>query len=137
MLIAHTSGTAAALSALFEKNMMVKRYRAQVLGIVGEVNTEGRIDYSLDGKTAVTEYRVISCDPERNCSLVEVVIRTGRLHQIRRHFDMIGHPVMGDPRYGKGNKNAEGMQLVAVSLEFLCPVTRREVEIGLPPSPGS
>jgi tRNA pseudouridine32 synthase/23S rRNA pseudouridine746 synthase len=38
---------------------------------------------------------------------------------------MIGHPVMGDPKYGHGNKNADGMQLQAVSLAFRCPFTRR------------
>jgi tRNA pseudouridine32 synthase/23S rRNA pseudouridine746 synthase len=51
---------------------------------------------------------------------------SGRKHQIRRHFDMIGHPVMGDPRYGKGNKNAEGLQLLATSLKFKCPFTHEK-----------
>jgi tRNA pseudouridine32 synthase/23S rRNA pseudouridine746 synthase len=41
---------------------------------------------------------------------------------------MIGHPVMGDPKYGTGNKNKEGLKLTAVSLKFRCPFTNREVE---------
>jgi tRNA pseudouridine32 synthase/23S rRNA pseudouridine746 synthase len=42
------------------------------------------------------------------------------------HFDMIGHPVMGDPRYGKGNKNSAGLQLVATGLEFSCPFSKKK-----------
>lgn len=53
-----------------------------------------------------------------NTSLLEVSIETGRLHQIRRHLAAIGHPVMGDPRYGEGNKNADGLKLVASRISF-------------------
>lgn len=49
---------------------------------------------------------------------------------------MIGFPVIGDPKYGKGNKNREGMKLQAVSLRFLCPFENREVEFTLPSHPG-
>jgi tRNA pseudouridine32 synthase/23S rRNA pseudouridine746 synthase len=132
MLVAHTPKAAAALSALFEKHLIVKKYRAHVRGSMGIAGQEGKIQLPLDGKTAVTEYKVVHHDPERNTTAVEIVIRTGRFHQIRRHLDMVGHPVMGDPRYGKGNKNAEGMKLTAVSLEFICPVTGKRVCFSLP-----
>ncbi len=132
MLIAHNAGAAAELSALFERNLIVKKYHAEVLGIIGETGARSTIEIPLDGKAAVTEYSVLSSDPEKNTSAVEIIIKTGRLHQIRRHFDMIGHPVMGDPRYGKGNKNSEGIKLAAVSLEFLCPVARKRVCFSLP-----
>jgi tRNA pseudouridine32 synthase/23S rRNA pseudouridine746 synthase len=127
MLIAHNPKAAAAISALFGRNSIVKKYHAEALGLLGHPGESGTIELPLDGKDAVTEYRIISHDHEMNTSAAEIVIRTGRLHQIRRHFDMIGHPVMGDPRYGKGNKNREGMKLTAVSLEFICPVTRERV----------
>jgi tRNA pseudouridine32 synthase/23S rRNA pseudouridine746 synthase len=127
MLIGHSPKAAAGLSALFEGNSIVKKYRAEVLGLIGRPGESGTIELPLDGKKAVTEYLIISHDHEMNTSAVEIVIRTGRLHQIRRHFDMIGHPVMGDPRYGKGNKNREGMKLTAVSLEFTCPVACKKV----------
>ncbi len=52
------------------------------------------------------------------------MIRTGRKHQIRSHFEMFDHPVIGDPRYGEGNKNKEGMQLAATALEFQCPFNK-------------
>jgi tRNA pseudouridine32 synthase/23S rRNA pseudouridine746 synthase len=128
MLIAHTKEAAARLSELFQKKEIVKEYRIEVLGSLGEPGRKGTIDLPLDGKTAVTDYETISDDPERNTSTVSAYIKTGRLHQIRRHFDMIGHPVMGDPKYGKANKNKEGMKLTAVSLKFLCPFSHREVE---------
>lgn len=38
-------------------------------------------------------------------SLVEVILETGRRHQIRRHFAALGHPVLGDPRYGDSRSN--------------------------------
>ena len=37
----------------------------------------------------------------------------------------IGHPVMGDPRYGRHNKNREGICLAAVDLRFECPLSGR------------
>jgi len=132
MLIAHNGTAAAALSGLFQKNMITKKYRAEVFGDLGGKGRRGLIDFLLDGKTAITEYQVLSYDPGKGTSEVEVLIKTGRLHQIRRHFDMIGHPVIGDPRYGKENKNADGMKLTAVSLRFICPVSKKEVEFLLP-----
>lgn len=132
MLIAHDKPAAAGLSGLFQKNLITKRYRAEILGDIGEPGQKGEIGFPLDGKSAMTGYQVLSYDQGRNTSTVDIVIRTGRLHQIRRHFDMIGHPVMGDPKYGKGNKNAEGMKLTAVSLMFRCPVIWQEVEFSLP-----
>jgi tRNA pseudouridine32 synthase/23S rRNA pseudouridine746 synthase len=135
MLLAHSRDAAARLSRLFQENLIEKRYRAEVLGNAGERAPHGKIAFPLDGKPSLTEFEVESYDPKKNTSVVDVRIRTGRLHQIRRHFDMIGSPVMGDPKYGKGNKNREGMQLQAVSLRFLCPFKNREVEFRLPSHP--
>jgi tRNA pseudouridine32 synthase/23S rRNA pseudouridine746 synthase len=132
MLLAHSRDAAARLSGLFQKNLIVKRYRAEVLGNPAGKGQSDRIELLLDGKPSVTEFEVESYDPERNTSTVNVVISTGRFHQIRRHFDMIGSPVIGDPRYGKGNKNREGMKLRAVSLKFICPFSKKEVEFKIP-----
>ncbi len=130
MLIAHDKKTAAALSELLQKNLITKRYRAEVLGDLDD--PRGVIKFPLDEKPATTEYHVLSYDPERNISTVDISISSGRLHQIRRHFEMIGHPVMGDPKYGKGNKNTEGLKLTAMSLKFRCPVAGHGVEYSLP-----
>lgn len=128
VLIAHTGDAAAKLSALFQKDLIEKKYQAEVLGDMASVTSGGIIDYVLDGKKAITEYEVISYDRAANRSTVRLSIRTGRLHQIRRHLDMLGFPVIGDPRYGKGNKNSGGMKLRAASLSFRCPFQNRQVE---------
>ncbi len=133
MLLAHSGEAAARLSELFRLNRIMKKYRVEVRGYIGERGRRGVIDQPLDGKPSLTEYEVEASDPESATSIALVIIRTGRLHQIRRHFDMIGHPVMGDPKYGTGNKNTKGMQLVAFSLSFRCPFRDREVEFTLPP----
>ncbi len=128
MLIAHDGDAAARLSALFREKEITKQYRAVVRGDLRAKGAKGVIGLPLDGKPAVTEFEIGAYDAERDTTRVNVITRTGRLHQIRRHFDMIGFPVMGDPKYGRGNKNAEGMKLSALSLRFRCPFTGREVE---------
>jgi 23S rRNA pseudouridine1911/1915/1917 synthase len=52
----------------------------------------------LDGKTAVTHYRLL--DAAALAGALQVRIETGRTHQIRRHLAAIGHPVLGDPEHG-------------------------------------
>lgn len=121
-LIAYTSEGAAKLSALFQENKIRKIYEAVVLGTL----TPGKKDTiraSLDDKEAVSHYEVL--DSTESVSLLKVEIETGRLHQIRRHLDFIGHPVMGDPKYGKGNKNRDGLRLLASSLSFQDPWEKR------------
>ena len=88
---------------------------------LGAEKKKGEIRIPLDGRESVTEYTVEGYDRVNNTSKVHVIIKTGRKHQIRRHFDLAGYPVIGDPKYGKGNKNTEGLQLKAVKLEFICP----------------
>ena len=127
VLLAHSKEAASKLSLLFQNNQVEKRYRISVLGDLAKKNQTGIIDLPLDGKKALTLYEVASYDPEKQISVVDVEIKTGRLHQIRRHFSMIGFPVIGDPRYGKGNKNAQGMMLEAVSLGFTCPFLKEKM----------
>lgn len=122
MMIAYHSKAAALLSDLFQKNQIKKTYEAIVLGELerGLIQT---ISASLDDKEAITHFEVLKNNNGR--SLLRVSIETGRLHQIRRHLDFIGHPVMGDPKYGKGNKNRQGLQLKAVELSFMDPWKKR------------
>ena len=135
MLIGHRKEAAAKLSALFQNDRITKKYRTEVKGNLLEKGPSGTmrgtIDLPLDGKKAVTEYEVEAYDPVRNLSTVWVIIRTGRMHQIRRHFEMLGFPVIGDPRYGRGNKNDTGMRLEAISLAFRCPFSGKDVEYRL------
>lgn len=123
MLVAHDAEAAGKLSALFESRRVEKLYRVEVRGVPGAVGSGGRIETPLDDKSALTDYRVVAVDPATNSATLEVSIATGRLHQIRRHLESIGYPVLGDPKYGQGNKNREGMRLTAVRLAFRCPLS--------------
>ncbi len=129
MLVAHSPNAAARLSALFQNNAIYKRYWVQVRGQLTAAS--GVIDTPLDGKTARTEYTVEGYDAGADTSILNVVIDTGRLHQIRRHLQGLGHPVIGDPKYGSGNKSPAGLQLNAVQLRFCCPFTDKEMDFSV------
>ena len=118
IVLAHTRAAAAALSELFQNRAVTKRYHVQVLG---EPADAGAIDTPLDGQSACTRFEVLYRQPGR--ALLVVTLYSGRKHQIRRHLAGIGHPVLGDPVYGQGNKHPDGLQLVASQLAFPDPFT--------------
>jgi len=132
ILVAHTRSAAAALSRMFREHRIIKCYRAEVLGCPADAQAEVKIDLPLDGKPATTIVRWVAADPAKNRAIADITIDTGRKHQIRRHLDLVGHPVMGDPRYGTGNKNSEGLRLAAIALTFTCPLRHRPVTVRLP-----
>jgi tRNA pseudouridine32 synthase / 23S rRNA pseudouridine746 synthase len=121
IMIAHTRQAAAELSRLFAEHRVVKRYQVEVLGVPEK--DEGIIKDPIDGKDAVSRYRLIARNPEEGTSTLLVEIETGRMHQIRRHLAGAGLPVMGDPRYGTGNKDGRPMRLTACELCWRCPIT--------------
>ena len=73
-----------------------------------------------DSVQILTEYKVISENKENNTSLVEVNLLTGKTHQIRAHFAYLGHPLLGDDKYGDTQFNkqngAKSQALKAVKL---------------------
>ena len=128
VVIAHKQGVAGAISREFQNRKVEKRYRCLVKG---EAPTSGEVNTKLDQKAAHTRFERLHYDASTNTSDLSVEILTGRTHQIRRHLNEIGHPVMGDPRYGEHNKNETGMQLFAVKLAFRCPIQQRTVTFEL------
>lgn len=107
LVFAKDAETHRLLSKEFEERRAKKEYLVAVLGAMsgsGEIDkplrefSSGRVAPAPDGKRAVTRWRV-----ERSlggATLLRVETLTGRKHQIRAHFSSVGHPVLGDPRYG-------------------------------------
>lgn len=61
-----------------------------------------------DGSKEIrTKYKVLDRDAKNDLTLVEVELLTGRTHQIRAHFSSIGHPLLGDGKYGTNKLNKE------------------------------
>lgn len=84
-----------------------------------------------DGKHSVTHYETLEAFP--SASLVEVVLETGRTHQIRVHFSAFRHPLVGDTMYGADPKLAAKVQLDrqwlhAKTLSFVHPTKGENVE---------
>lgn len=135
MAVAHDRSAAAALSALFQRQQIEKRYRAEVKGNVADrLGARGEFAAPLDGKPAQTLFTVAAYDPEHDTTTVDVRIVTGRMHQIRRHFADAGFPVLGDPRYGRGNSDPRGLRLLAYYLAFRCPLSGKPQTFVLDPS---
>ena len=84
-----------------------------------------------NGKRAVTHFRVIDRYPEY--TVLELQLETGRTHQIRVHMQFIGHPLVGDPVYGR-NKGVtmNGQALHAAILGFVHPTTGQYLEFEAP-----
>lgn len=81
-----------------------------------EGSTNRVVKVSPDGKSALTLFRPLR--RFKNCTLVEVELHTGRMHQIRVHASAIGHPVAGDDKYGDKEFNRE-MQKFGLKRLFL------------------
>lgn len=135
ILYAKDESTQRKLQEMFKERKVKKVYRTIVLGEVkgneGSIRTLiGRSPknrkkmavLSTSGREAVTYYRVLS--RLDGFTYLEVYPITGRTHQIRVHLSHIGHPIVGDPLYGRRAKAlAERPLLHAFSLELQHPVT--------------
>jgi 23S rRNA pseudouridine1911/1915/1917 synthase len=82
------------------------------------------------GREAVTAYRVVERFP--GASLLEVRPKTGRTHQIRVHLAAIGHPIVGDPLYGKASTLVGRQFLHAWRIAFAHPRTGGRLELEAP-----
>jgi tRNA pseudouridine65 synthase len=144
LVLALDPATARGCQERFEAGEVRKRYLALVRGIPPE---EGVIDSPVprapDGPRvpAVTEFRRLGTF--ERYALLEVVPRTGRLHQIRRHLKHISHPIVGDVRYGKGEHNRlfrerfglHRLALHALELGFPHPQDGRDLRLAAPVPP--
>jgi 23S rRNA pseudouridine1911/1915/1917 synthase len=132
------------------RNTVVKKYYALVEGNVEEDHFDidlpvGRPDQVSirrevmyeGGKNALSEVNVLERYDSKEYgphTLVEVILHTGRTHQIRVHLSHIGHIITGDVLYGGGTQLIDRQALHAYYIEFDHPITKERVSFrtGLP-----
>lgn len=147
MLVGRTEEGYESLSSQIRDREVKRTYLALVDGVPG--SPTGTIDAPIgrdgeqptrravarDGRPARTHFTVAERFDGDRCSLLRLQLETGRTHQIRVHLSAIGHPVIGDPLYGKTTAvSSPRIFLHASSLEFTHPDGRHmRVESPLPP----
>jgi 23S rRNA pseudouridine1911/1915/1917 synthase len=153
LVVAKNDETHIALSAQFAERRVKKIYAAIVCGELARES--GEIHAAIarhpshrkrmaatddnDGRAAHTSYRLI--ERLNAATLVDAQIHTGRTHQIRVHFQFIGHPVVGDDTYGARpnarlkelvNYAAPRVMLHARDLSFEHPATQKTMSFAAP-----
>lgn len=140
LVVAKNDTAHAFLSNQLVDHSLGRKYYALVLGVIKE--NEGKIIAPIgrdkkyrqkmavdmmNGKDAETNFKVI--ERYKDSTLVECSLKTGRTHQIRVHMNYIGHPVIGDPIYGSGNRKIydDGQLLFAHEIHFIHPKNKKEM----------
>lgn len=82
------------------------------------------------GKKAVTHYKVLKSN--KNFSMLEVHLDTGRKNQIRVHLQEMGHPIVNDKKYGSTSNPIKRLGLHSQVLSFVHPVTREQMHFSTP-----
>ena len=146
MVFARTSKAASRLSEQIRKNEIKKYYLAVVNGKID--NEKGILENYMykdektgeskivekeypNSKYAKLEYEVLEYNKKEDLTLVEILLHTGRHHQIRLQMDNIGHTLYGDQRYGKQDKKQ--IALWAYKLEFIHPVKKEKMQFECKP----
>jgi 23S rRNA pseudouridine1911/1915/1917 synthase len=144
LVVAKTDPAHEGLAAQFAKHSIERRYAAIVAGL--PKSGSGTVDANLArssadrkkiaivsvgrGKRAVTHWRLV--ETLKQAALMECQLETGRTHQVRVHMASIGHPLMGDPVYGRSrSEHREVLKrlefnrqaLHAARLGFVHPIT--------------
>ena len=134
MVFAKTSKCASRLSEQIREHKFEKKYLAVCYN--SEIPNNGVLEdfikvdektgissISSDGKKALLEYNIL--DKQDNLLLLDILLKTGRHHQIRVQFASRGCPLYGDNLYGKGPK--EPIALYAYAIKFYHPISKEEL----------
>ena len=155
LLMALSSEAAGKMSQLFRDRTVEKTYLAVVRGytdLEGIVARPLRESREREYQAASTRYRrlvTVQLDipvgpyPTARYSLVEIKPETGRRHQIRKHFNFISHPIVGDTTYGDNEHNhlfrdhfqVVRLMLMATRLAFVHPYTGEHMTVEAPLAP--
>lgn len=139
IVIIPKSSQAHSLMDRYSADTMEKKYIAVVSGILkdkkgrielpvsNQSDSEGKRYVCDEGSFAVTEYKVL--EEYENASLLSVIIKTGRTHQIRVHMSSMGHPLLGDILYGGYDAKIKRQALHASELDFIHPVNGEHIAI--------
>lgn len=128
----------------WDETVVERKYYAVVEGIVEQ--ERGRISTYLtesramkvyvtareEGKIAHTDFRVLKRSLRSNVTLLELQLATGRKNQIRTHMEYIGHPIIGDKKYGAHRGLIGRVALHAGVLNFIHPVTGKRHDFSTP-----
>src|SRR5690625_4142556 len=142
MLIAKHRYSHSLLAKSHEQGKIERSYKAIVEGCLdpkqGKINGKiARKETSIIertvsefGKEAVTYYEVVA--EHQYKSLVNIVLGTGRTHQIRVHFSHINHPLIGDDLYGRSHRQIDRHALHCERLSFEHPLSKRQITLHIP-----
>ena len=138
MLVAKDDETHKKLSEMFKNHEIKRKYISLVKGNFKEkrgtidigikrIENSTKMKVSALGKPAITHYKVL--ETIGPYTLLQVELETGRTHQIRVHMAYIGHPVVGDPLYGKKDKNIplERQFLHSYEIRFNHPIIGKDM----------
>ncbi len=134
VVVAKTSGALVGLNRSFQERRVHKHYKAVLRG---RLEGEGTIAEPLKGRDARTRYKAVEHTRSLKAdwtTTVDLWPETGRTHQLRIHMANLGHPVLGDGRYGDGFRGS-GLFLQAKAIGFEHPVTGEAMAIELPEAP--
>ncbi|HPW53683.1 MAG TPA: RluA family pseudouridine synthase [Erysipelotrichaceae bacterium] len=138
LIVAKNRFSANILSQALLKKEIKREYLALVEGKLlnksGSINApierekEGSIIRTVDfekGKQAITNYEVLSYNPQTDVSLLKLELLTGRTHQIRVHMKYLGHPLVGDELYNKTCRQLKRQALHSCYLSFYHPISHK------------
>jgi tRNA pseudouridine32 synthase/23S rRNA pseudouridine746 synthase len=120
MIVAHTQQGAAYFSRLFQDSKVDKTYLALVFDPENKIvidESEKELKSIIDNKEACTRFICLR-HWDKSVKLVKLFPLTGRKHQLRIHMAQIANGILGDPQYGRGNKNQDGLKLWSTELTF-------------------